>query len=115
MTRYTAGRKFEYDVRDFLKKKYGYTVVRAAGSHGLADLIAWKGNDVLLIQCKKEKKKASYKEELEALRSLQVPRGWVKQLWVKRDREGVSVLDIGHFPNQDTVFLLTAKEFNGLA
>jgi Holliday junction resolvase-like predicted endonuclease len=39
MTRYHKGRSFEYQVKRWLEDK-GYLVLRTAGSHGFADLIA---------------------------------------------------------------------------
>ena len=53
MTKYACGRRFEYKVRDRLVE-LGFFVVRAAGSKGPVDLIAFKKYvPPLLIQCKK--------------------------------------------------------------
>jgi Holliday junction resolvase len=41
MTQGTAGRRFEWKVRDALRAD-GYTVIRSAGSKGAVDLIAFK-------------------------------------------------------------------------
>lgn len=50
---YVAGRNFEYQRRK-VWEKLGYTVLRTAGSHGFADLIAVRpGNGVTFIQCKR--------------------------------------------------------------
>lgn len=54
--RYRAGRGFEYDVRDELEAR-GFFVVRAAGSCGVADLVALgqcQQHQVLLVQCKRD-------------------------------------------------------------
>jgi hypothetical protein len=59
---YLSGRAFEYKVKKYLEAK-GYLVFRSAGSHSVADLIAFpKSTDIrgwdnpkqipLLIQCK---------------------------------------------------------------
>lgn len=59
MTNYERGRSFEY----YLKKKLeeeGFLVIRSAGSKGIFDLVAIKGDEVYLIQCKKNKKKNFY-------------------------------------------------------
>jgi len=48
---YKKGRSFEYRVRRYYEKQ-GYLVIRSAGSKGIADLVAIKGDEVLLIQCK---------------------------------------------------------------
>jgi Holliday junction resolvase len=52
VTNYTAGRAFEYQVRDDLEAD-GYQVIRAAGSKGAADLIAIKPGQILLVQVKR--------------------------------------------------------------
>lgn len=53
MTNYTRGRTFEYRVMAHYRA-LGYTTLRTAGSHGLADIIAIHParGEVLLIQCK---------------------------------------------------------------
>lgn len=48
---YTRGARFERKVAEALTAD-GYRVMRAAGSHGKADLIALKIGQVLLVQCK---------------------------------------------------------------
>ena len=57
-TRYRAGRDLEYAAKNDLEVN-GYLVFRTAGSHGAADLIAFKGrggtfarSETLLVQCK---------------------------------------------------------------
>jgi Holliday junction resolvase len=59
--RYRAGRALEYLIKDKLEKQ-GYFVIRAAGSHGVADLVAFGApsrfdgeiihGDILFISCK---------------------------------------------------------------
>ena len=53
MTNYTIGREFEY----YIKKKFekaGFYVIRSAGSHTVADLVAVKENlPPIFIQCKR--------------------------------------------------------------
>ena len=57
--RYIAGRAAEYEARTILQNA-GYDVMRAAGSHGLFDLIAWKNRvDILLIQVKRTRSPVS--------------------------------------------------------
>ena len=49
---YLAGRRFEYE-RKKAWETTGYTVLRTAGSHGFADLVAVRsGGHVTFIQCK---------------------------------------------------------------
>jgi len=50
MSRYHKGRRFEYKVRDLLKRE-GWIVFRCAASKPV-DLIALKGDAVVLIECK---------------------------------------------------------------
>lgn len=57
---YSSGAALEYRARDALRGQ-GYLVIRAAGSHGPADLVAIRPKDgprkpspdVLLVQCKR--------------------------------------------------------------
>lgn len=52
MSNYTKGRAYEYTTMELWRSK-GYSVIRAAGSHGLYDLIAFKlDRKPELIQCK---------------------------------------------------------------
>jgi Holliday junction resolvase len=54
---------FEYRVVDKYQKM-GWQVIRSAGSHGIADLIAYKsGEKDHLIQCKNVKSKRIWKRE----------------------------------------------------
>lgn len=52
MSGYSDGRKVEYDVIERLKTD-GYDTVRAASSKGLADVVAIKPGQVLLVNCKR--------------------------------------------------------------
>ena len=54
-SKYRAGRDLEYAAARDLEDN-GYFVIRAAGSHGLADLIAFKTEQVLIVQCKTDGK-----------------------------------------------------------
>lgn len=51
MTNYQKGYAFERQVKKILESK-GYYVMRSAGSHTVIDLIAFKEDDLLLIQLK---------------------------------------------------------------
>lgn len=53
MTRYEAGRRFEWRVRDELTDD-GYAVIRSAGSKTKVDLVAIKPGQWLLVQCKRD-------------------------------------------------------------
>jgi Holliday junction resolvase len=68
--RYIAGKKFEYEVKEHYEKE-GYYVARAAGSKGIADLVAIPNREnyflpelALLIQCKKTSYKKLSKREI---------------------------------------------------
>lgn len=70
--KYQAGYRFELETKKKWEEK-GYWVIRAAGSHGKADLVAIKRNppkytEVYLIQCKtKGKISLQDREELAEL------------------------------------------------
>ena len=51
MTKYDAGRRFEWQVRDDMILN-GYDVVRSAGSKSKIDLCCFKQGQVLLVQAK---------------------------------------------------------------
>lgn len=58
---YRRGRSFEYTCAELWREK-GYTVIRAAGSHGEFDLVAYKKDrKPELIQCKLLKEEAPAK------------------------------------------------------
>lgn len=48
---YRRGRRLEYQVKKDLESE-GWTVLRTAGSHGFADLVALRGANIKFIQCK---------------------------------------------------------------
>lgn len=48
---YLRGRQFEYQLKKDLEEN-GWTVLRTAGSHGFADLIALKEDQIRFYQCK---------------------------------------------------------------
>lgn len=50
---YRLGTAFEHRTADKLRLA-GYTVIRAAGSHGKADLVAVKPGLVVFVQCKRK-------------------------------------------------------------
>lgn len=91
MAEYANGRTFEYLLRDWYVKK-GYLVIRSAGSRGPADLLAINSKEVVLIQCKKERKKKNYMDDIAKLRS--TPRAFFirKELWVK-SKAAISVFN----------------------
>ena len=68
MTRYRQGYRFELRVKADMESR-GWWVIRAAGSHGSADLVGLKaGEPALLLQCKADS--ARHKREGIALAAL---------------------------------------------
>ena len=53
MSTATTGRRTEHQVRDDLSQAGWVVAARAAGSKGAADLVCFKRNWVLLVQCKR--------------------------------------------------------------
>jgi Holliday junction resolvase len=51
VTHYRQGATFERKIMVLLAD-HGYVVFRSAGSHGVADVIAFKPGEVLFVQCK---------------------------------------------------------------
>jgi len=64
---YQRGAQREWELARRLRQQ-GYTVVRSAGSHGPADLVAWNGEVVRFIQVKADRADAlAAAEELKAM------------------------------------------------
>jgi Holliday junction resolvase len=60
---YKRGATFEYKIMAQLEE-IGFYCIRSAGSHGLVDVMAMKGNTIILIQAKHTKKKTINLTEL---------------------------------------------------
>ena len=92
---YNAGRNFEYKRRNFYKREK-YEVIRAAGSHGLFDLMAFDSDrPTLCIQCKRVEKRSHANRMLKQFREsppLRPSRYFhqVLEVYVKEDREILS-------------------------
>ena len=54
-TNYQRGASFERRVKAILERE-GFAVVRSAGSHSPADLVAMRGGELAIIQCKRDGK-----------------------------------------------------------
>ena len=64
-TNYERGRAFEYRVRDWCKENGAVAVIRAAGSHGPADVVAfWRHDRPWFIQAKRDGKLPVAEREL---------------------------------------------------
>lgn len=70
----------------------GYTCTRAAGSHGLWDVIAYNAVSVRLIQVKSNRRPGSV--ELEALQNTRVPSNCTKEIWVWKDGARAPVIEL---------------------
>lgn len=84
MTNYTRGRAFEYAVRDKLIDA-GWYCLRAAGSHGVADLWAMKRGVCAWVQCKSGKEASN--KEAKALYDLATHYGGVPVLAERTGRK----------------------------
>ena len=73
------GRRAEHRARRLLEGE-GFTVTRAAGSKGAADLIAWDTTSIWFISVKSGTTYLS-REERAALVALTVPGNAVKECW----------------------------------
>ena len=92
MSNKSYGLKKEREGRKILEQK-GFTVIPAKGSLGIFDCVAFKGDQVNLIQFKSTKQKYySYKKDTEQIQKFKNhPLGWKKELWVylspRKDRK----------------------------
>jgi hypothetical protein len=75
---YRKGRRMEYAAKKILEAG-GYTVIRAAGSHGPFDLVAVDWSGVILIQVKADCKIS--KQELDKMSKIGAPPNAAKQIW----------------------------------
>jgi len=109
MTKVNSGIKFEYSVRDYLQAK-GYEVVRAAGSKGAVDLVAFDDVYGILIQAKKELRKSNYASDEERLRNTKCPPNFTKQMWIKTNRT-ITVVEI-EGEGKTTIHTMSISEMN---
>jgi Holliday junction resolvase len=100
MTNYESGANFERLMRRWLEAG-GYVVVRSAGSKSPIDLVAWRENSFAIIQCKVQKRKISYDDEVAVLRGVALPRmlGDVERLLFVKNGKSVFMknVDTGGF------------------
>ena len=87
-SRYQNGRRGEYRVMRPLEAQ-GYQCVRAAGSHGAADVIAWNGKRVRFVSVKCGSAGLSASERA-ALATLPVPTNVTREVWAARSVQGAS-------------------------
>lgn len=78
---YVNGVAYERKAKKFLEEQ-GYTVIRAAGSHGFADLIAFRGNEkVRCIQIKRTKTPLGVKQLLAKFKPA-ADTSYTDELWI---------------------------------
>ena len=81
---YRRGVRAEYRIKKLLEDT-GYTVVRAAGSHGHCDLVAWDRLGLRLIQAKTGSARVTPTER-EALKNMDRPSNSTVEVWTLRPR-----------------------------
>jgi len=92
MSNYTRGRRREHQARALLEEA-GYTVLRSAGSKGCADLAAWNGTHLRLVQIKAGARGASPAER-EAFARVPVPIGATREIWRFRERGQAPIVEV---------------------
>lgn len=60
---YQNGRAKEYRIKKRFENA-GYTVLRSAGSHGFADLVAVRNEEIVFIQCKPDSMSEEKRKEI---------------------------------------------------
>lgn len=100
---YTRGRAFEYRVKNYLES-HGYTVFRTAGSHSIADLIAFKATlDPLFVQCKTGSARLNGQERKELI-SVSVSLSAIPILATKNNKGRIELYCLG-LVGDDSEFL----------
>ena len=92
MSNYTRGRRREHQARAILEAA-GYTVIRSAGSKGAADLAAWNGDHLRLVQIKAGARGASPAER-DAFALVPVPIGGTREIWRFRVRGQAPLIEV---------------------
>jgi Holliday junction resolvase len=89
---YVSGRRFEYTIKKELQDM-GWIAIRSAGSHSPFDIIALKGDRILLLQLKKYRggtmPQAKYYEEMKKLFSLDISNVLQPTVAIIQDQEGL--------------------------
>ena len=86
------GRRAEHRARRLLEAD-GYTVTRAAGSKGVADLVAWNAAGFRLVSVKSGGRYAS-RAERAALVGCPVPANCSREVWRFRPRHPAPVIEV---------------------
>lgn len=107
------GIKWEYTIRGYLHM-LGYRTLRSAGSRSPIDLLAWKGDEVVAIQAKKENKKTPYAKDVYDLAGTPLPTGWKRELWLKRARNFVEVWSVDESGEKRVKHRMSVRDMNAL-
>jgi len=96
MSKYTKGRSYEYKTMKILEAK-GYSCTRAAGSHGIYDIIAWNDKHTIFIQVKYNCNLIK-DEKIKFLDNI-IPPNSYKEVWVYYPRMKPIILNEGEIRN----------------
>lgn len=84
--RYLQGRAAEYLAQRELEVE-GWTTVRAAGSKGAVDIVAWRAERVRFLQIKTfQDRPGSYAKDITQLETLELPPSATSELWIRKYR-----------------------------
>jgi Holliday junction resolvase len=89
---YVSGRRFEYVIKKELQDQ-GWIAIRSAGSHSPFDIIAIKGDKILLLQLKKyqggKMPLSEYRKEMRKLFELDIAKTLEPTMAIIQNREGL--------------------------
>ncbi len=89
---YVSGRRFEYTIKKELQDQ-GWIAIRSAGSHSPFDIVAIKGNKILLLQLKKyqggKMPFSEYRKEMRKLFELDIAKTLEPTVAIIQDKEGL--------------------------
>jgi len=77
---YEQGRRLEYKTIKHFEDNMSCTATRAAGSHGLADVIAWDSRSFWLVQVKSGNARMT-PAEIESFQDMAAPPNAIKQIY----------------------------------
>ena len=84
--RYLQGRAAEYLAQREWEAE-GWTTVRAAGSKGAIDIVAWRAERVCFLQIKTfQDRPGSYAKDIQQLSDIMLPPNATAELWIRKHR-----------------------------
>ncbi|RLA39644.1 MAG: hypothetical protein DRR06_18795 [Gammaproteobacteria bacterium] len=113
-TNYNRGRDTEYHCQSDLEE-IGYVTMRAAGSKGKTDVLAWNEHVYRHIQTKSFiKRPGDFSADIIQIRSLLLPPSGRRELWVWQFRVGWWLkIQIGPTQKEDLVLPLAEQDASG--